>query len=550
VSGPGVVLLVALLLGVLIFVHELGHFIVAKLFGVKVLRFSLGFGPKALSFTRGETEYRVAWFPFGGYVKMLGEAPSDVVDAADEGQAFQARPLYQRYLISLAGPLMNLILPVGIYFAFFLVASVEQPPVMGNVLHDEPADGQLLPGDRIVAIDDQPIRYWDEFRHVVGQNPGKSLRFTIDRAGEQLTRYITPRPAQILDDFRLPATVGQIGVTLYYYRPQIGVTGRNEPAAQAGLRSFDRVTAINGREVKSAIELEERLKRIGGAALAVAYLRPASTLGFADVREYQPRATVVYPALREHAGTRRFETGMVSGEFFVYEVEPGSPAAAIGLQPGDRIVRFDGKAIGNRERIDRELKRRPKDRHGVAWIAVGDGLEREESFLPQERVEIDEYKQRRTEVVFGANPAMPFWFEPPVAVEGRFGYAASRAVRRTTTAVVGIVRLFGGMAHGEVSRDAVGGPIAIMYTTAVAARKGWDQYLGVMAGVSLSLGLINLLPVPLLDGGHMLLFTIEAVRRKPLSLRTREVAAYLGLILVVSLMIFALINDVGRYLLG
>ena len=89
-----------------------------------------------------------------------------------------------------------------------------------------------------------------------------------------------------------------------------------------------------------------------------------------------------------------------------------------------------------------------------------------------------------------------------------------------------------------------------MYTTAVAARKGWDQYLGVMAGVSLSLGLINLLPVPLLDGGHMLLFTIEAVRRKPLSLRTREVAAYVGLILVVSLMIFALINDVGRYLLG
>lgn len=549
-SGPGVVLLVALLLGVLIFVHELGHFIAAKLFGVKVLRFCLGFGPKAIGFTRGETEYRVAWFPLGGYVKMLGEAPADVVSPAEEQRAYLSKPLWQRYLIALAGPLMNLILPVGIYFAFYMVASVEQPPVMGNVLHDEPADGQLLPGDRIVAIDDRPIRYWEEFRRVVGDNPGKSLRFTIDRGGEQLTRYITPRPAQILDDFRLPATVGQIGVTLYYYRPQIGVLGPDAPAAQAGLRSFDRVTAINGREVKSAIELEERLKRIGGAALAVAYLRPAATLGFADVREYRPRAAVVYPALRETAGARRFETGMISGEFFVYEVEPGSPAAAIGLQPGDRLVRFDGQPVRNRERIDRELKRRPKERHSVAWVAARDGLEREESFLPQERVEIDEYKQRRTEVVFGANPAMPFWFEPPIAVEGRFGYAATHAVRKTTTAVVAIVRLFGGMAQGEVGREAVGGPIAIMYTTAVAARKGWDQYLGVMAGVSLSLGLINLLPVPLLDGGHMLLFTIEAVRRKPLSLRTREVAAYVGLILVVSLMIFALINDVGRYLLG
>jgi regulator of sigma E protease len=549
VSGPGVVLLVALLLGVLIFVHELGHFWVAKLCGVKVLRFSLGFGPRAVGFKRGETEYVVAWFPLGGYVKMLGEAPNDEIDRADEGRAFQHKPLWQRYLITLAGPLMNLILPAGIYFAFFLLVAVEQPPIMGNVLRDEPADGQLLPGDRILAIGDEPIRYWEEFRRVVGQSPGRSLRFTIDRGGETLTRYITPRPAQTVDDFHLPQTVGQIGVTLYYYRSQIGIPDPRSPAAQAGLRTFDRVTAIGGREVKSAIELEERLRNLGAAAVAVAYLRPQPTVGFADVREYAPHAAVVYPA-RSETGRRRHDTGILSGEFFVYEVEPGTPAAALGLKPGDRLVRFDGAPLHNRERIERELKRRPKEPHRVAWIAAADGREHEQSFVALERVEVDDYKQKRTEVVFGANPAMPFWFERPVPIEGRLAYAATHAVRRTTTAVVGLVRIFGGMAQGEVSRDAVGGPIAIMWTTAVAARKGWDSYLGVMAGVSLSLGLINLLPVPLLDGGHMLMFTIEAVRRRPLSLRTREIAAYVGLVLVVSLMIFALINDVGRYLLG
>jgi regulator of sigma E protease len=445
---------------------------------------------------------------------------------------------------------MNLILPACIYFLFFMMVAVERPPVMGNVLHDEPAEGQLLPGDRIIAIDGEPIRYWEEFRRVVGASAGRPLRFTIERGGETLTRYITPRPAQVLDDFRLPKTVGQIGVTLYYYRPQIGITDPAGPAAQAGLRTFDRVTSIGGREVKSAIELEERLRGLGGAAVAVAYLRPRATLGFADVREYRPRAAVVYPTRAEKAGKRRYDLGLASGELFVYEVEPGSPAAAIGIRPGDRIVRFDGAPLRNRERLEREITRKPKEPRRVAWIAAADGQEQERSFMPLERVEIDEYKQRQTEVIFGANPAMPYWFEPPVPIEGRLSYAATNAARRTSTAVVGLVRIFGGMAQGEVSRDAVGGPIAIMWTTAVAARKGWDSYLGVMAGVSLSLGLINLLPVPLLDGGHILLFTMEAVRRRPLRPRTREIAAYVGLALVVSLMILALINDVGRYLLG
>ncbi|HEY3359729.1 MAG TPA: RIP metalloprotease RseP [Polyangia bacterium] len=548
-SGPGVALLVALLLGVLIFVHELGHFLVAKLFGVKVLRFSLGFGPKAFGFTRGETEYRIAWFPLGGYVKMLGEGTGEEIGPGDEGRAFQHKPLWQRYLIALAGPVMNLILPACIYFLFFIMVAVERPPIMGNVLHDEPADGQLLPGDRIVAIDGEPIRYWDEFRRTVGDSAGKPLRFTIDRGGESLTRYITPRPAQVIDDFRLPKTVGQIGVTLYYYRPQVGIADPAGPAAQAGIRTFDRVTSIGGREIKSAIELEERLRAVGGAAVAVAYLRPRPTLGFADVRQYQPRAAVVYPARGEGPGKRRYDIGLASGEFYVYEVDPASPAAALGIEPGDRLTRFDGQPLRNREKIERDLTRRPKETHRIAWLDAA-GREHERSFLPLERVEIDEYKQRQTEVVFGANPAMPYYFEPPVPVEGRFTYAATNAARRTTTAVVGLVRIFGGMAQGEVSRDAVGGPIAIMWTTAVAARKGWDSYLGVMAGVSLSLGLINLLPVPLLDGGHMLLFTMEAIRRRPLSPRTRDIAAYVGLALVVSLMIFALINDVGRYLLG
>ena len=141
-------------IGVLIFVHEMGHFIFAKLFDVKVLKFSLGFGPKMLGFRKGETEYVVAWVPLGGFVRMLGEDPDDDVRPLDEGRAFHQKPLWQRYIVILAGPAFNLIFPVIIYFIFFAAQTHLPPSTVGTVFQGQPAaEAGLMPGDRIVAID-------------------------------------------------------------------------------------------------------------------------------------------------------------------------------------------------------------------------------------------------------------------------------------------------------------------------------------------------------------------------------------------------------------
>ena len=145
-----------LLVGVLIFVHELGHFVWAKVFGVKVLRFSLGFRPRLIGFTRGETEYVIAAIPLGGYVRLLGELPGDVVTKKDEGRAFSEQPLWRRIIIVLAGPVMNLAFPLLLYFVVFLGERDMSPPVIGTVLPGAPADGHLMPGDRVLAVLPQP----------------------------------------------------------------------------------------------------------------------------------------------------------------------------------------------------------------------------------------------------------------------------------------------------------------------------------------------------------------------------------------------------------
>src|SRR3954454_3808220 len=154
---------VVALLGVLILVHELGHFVFAKLFDVKVLRFSLGFGPRLFGFTRGETEYRLSLVPLGGYVRLLGEDPGEPIPPADRPRALAAKPLWQRYTVVVAGPVFNLLLPLLIYFVHYAGQRTLLPPTIGSVLPNLPAaQAGLVPGDRVDSVDGKKIRYWEE----------------------------------------------------------------------------------------------------------------------------------------------------------------------------------------------------------------------------------------------------------------------------------------------------------------------------------------------------------------------------------------------------
>lgn len=542
-----------LLIGVLIFVHELGHFLFAKLFDVKVLKFSLGFGPTAAGFRRGETEYCVAWVPLGGYVKMLGEDPEDEIHRADQGRAFHQKPLWQRYIIVFAGPAFNLIFPIFIYFVFFAMQTTLLPSVIGKAFQGQPAaEAGLLPGDTIVSISGHKIRYWEDLKRHISGHPGESLKFRVSRDGKTFERFITPRAHVRQNRLSFKETYGLIGVSPFFELAQIGISDPASPASRAGLRTGDLITSVNGRPVERWADLAKSLKRNRGRALDVSYLRPGATVSsFMDLHLLAPAVTVVDPRPRRAAGSIvGYDTGIHSADFYVQHVDKDSPAEKMGMRSGDRIVSFNGKPVTHWELIDIDLRSRRSqkgDEHAIAWIPYGGG-HRLGRFKLARVTFIDEYKQEQVRYVFGAHNRLLTKSADPIAIEGRFTYAVVQSVRKTAE-IVGVMTLaFVQLFRGAISSDTIGGPVMLAYTAHVAAQKGWDHFLWMMALISINLGIINLLPIPILDGGHIMFFTVEAIKRRPLSLRAREIASYIGLFLLLSLMVFAMKNDVVRYL--
>ena len=231
-------------LAALIFVHELGHFLVARKVGVVVEKFSLGFGPKIASFTRGGTEYILAWIPLGGYVKMKGEEAGE--DDAGEKGSFSAAPVLHRLAIAFAGPLFNILFAIAIYYGVYLTGIPALAPVVGTVKDESPAlVAGLQTGDRILAIGDKEILYWEQLQKVVHDSPGRSLDFKIERRSGSIEQVaITPTSEKISDLFGDKKSVGLIGIAplvrnIFYVK-------ENSPAEQAGIKEGDVLVSVDG----------------------------------------------------------------------------------------------------------------------------------------------------------------------------------------------------------------------------------------------------------------------------------------------------------------
>jgi regulator of sigma E protease len=543
---------VAVLLGVLILVHELGHFVFAKLFDVKVLRFSLGFGPKILGVTRGETEYRLSLVPLGGYVRLLGEDPAEPIPPADRARALAAKPLWQRYTVVVAGPVFNLLLPLLIYFVHYAGQRTLLPPTIGTVLPDLPAaQAGLLPGDKVEGVDGRRIRYWEELEEVIADSPGKTLRFAIKRGPDAEERDVTPIEIERASALRAKERVGWIGVSPRFHLPEIGVLDPASPAAQAGLKTFDFITAVNGVPVGTWTEFSRAIERAGASPLRLNYVRGGySAVAFAHIEIEEPGSAVVIPvAVFDSAGRRRYETGILSAELFVFSVEPGSPADRIGLRRGDQIQTIDGQPLAHWDLLRERLADADAAKvHKITWLSTG-GVSHEASFRQEVRSELDAYRQEEHRLVFGALNRLAWKTDPPVPITNRFGYAISHSFERTGQTIAAMIAGFGQIMRGRVPLTTLGGPIMIGYAAGVAAEQGFDQYLWLMALISINLGLLNFLPVPILDGGLLVFFTLELFKRRPPSQRAREIATYVGMVIVVILMLLALRNDVVRYLL-
>ena len=565
---------IVLFLGGLIFVHELGHFLVAKALGVKVLRFSIGFGPRAFGFRKGETEYWVSVFPLGGYVRMagdVGEEP-DQVAPEDRGRGYLDQSPWRRLAISVAGPAMNLVFPAFVYLAL-AVAENGTPvpgPFIGTVAPGSPAAvAGLRAGDRIlsVAVPGSPprsLRRFGDLREVVAPHAEEPLVFRVQRDGVELPP-LTIVPS--LDFERNPIETVRRGVLGVSATHAPALVAPVRPGAAGPLEPFDLVVSAGGRPVRHVGELERAVAAAACAPLDLEVIREGPVA--------LPGATLSLPAAQQLAavptcdagGRPAFHVADPSLSTFIAAVEPGSPADRAGLRRGDAIASVNGKPVLSFRDINAlsaEFLPPPTD-PGVATrvepgraeprVEVRLGLvDGREVMLAAAREKfVDELtREERQRWVLGFHPdrrrmtdaaalvleQVPLQRSAPEMV----AYAWDQLSTVVRLTVKGIAKLF----TGQISFKTVGGPLMLFSIASEAAEEGLSSFLFQMALISVNLAFMNLLPIPVLDGGNIAQALLEAVTRRPMSARARMVAQGVGLALLFTLMLFVFKNDIVR----
>lgn len=531
--------LFALLLGVLVTVHELGHFLVAKACGVKVLKFSFGFGPKLLGFVKGETEYQIALLPLGGYVKMAGDIPGEDLAPEEAHRGFLAQPPWKRMLIVLAGPVFNLAFPILIYFFVFWGAHEVTSTRVGNVLPESPAAAAgLRPGDRVLAVEGEKVRTYQEMAEAFIGRFERPIPLTIERDGKQQIVEVTPlkkvesSPIETIER-------GVMGVESSSRVPILGVPA-DSAAARAGLRTFDRVLAINGTVVPDQAVLYDVLaKQSGTLELTVQRGRPVEA---GAVVALLPEVLKV--SVEKQPGEGLAALGAESSEFYVSSVLPGSPAEKAGLKWGDRLVSLNGEPIRSFNMFQVQISGLGEKPFGLTWR----GAEGERTVqIARAPVQVkEEFGQVSTGPILGVQS----WdFSSPaerIQLNLEWHEALSQSARIVPTIIKQTVKAIAGLFDNSVPLSSIGGPIMMYQMAARSSELGWDYYLQLMAAISINLGVVNLLPIPILDGFHLVAAGWESVRRRPIPVRVREVANVVGLAMLVALMLVAFFNDITR----
>ena len=437
-------------IGLLILIHELGHFLVARWVGVGVERFSIGFGPVLLRWRGRETEYCLSAIPMGGYVKMLGEEnPLEGGGASagwDPAKAFAVKALWARFLIVLAGPAMNLVLAAVIFATMLVVLGRPVlPAVIGRVTAGAPAaEAGVRTGDRVTSFAGRPVANWEDLGRAVSTAAARPVELEIERGGARLVVSLVPRRTTVPDLFGEPKEMWDIGVGPLL-TPQVRTVTPGSPAERAGIRPGDTVRAVAGEPIYTPEELTQAIQKRPGGRFTLTVERAGRALELpvtADrIRERAPNGT---------------------------ETEVGRIGIGIDTQAAVTYVRSGPLA------------------------AVGQGL-------------------------------VQTW-------------------NMTQLTVTGLWKLL----TRQIDSSNIGGPLQIATEAGRQARQGAGALAFFTAIISINLGVLNLLPVPMLDGGHLFFFVIEAVLGRPLSLRKREVMQQLGFVLLMLLMVYALYNDLMR----
>ena len=427
------ILVALVVLGIIIVIHEFGHFAVAKLFGIKVETFSVGFGPRLFGFRRGETDYRISALPLGGYVKMSGENPGDAITG--DPREFLSKPKWQRFLVASAGPIMNIVLAF-VLLTGLLMHGTEVPEfynnqaVVGIVNPGSPADqAGIKVADQIVAIDGKQKPNWQNIGLILGTNPGRAISISVERHGQRIDTSITP----ILDD---RSGMGEPGMGPLI-RTVVKEVRAGGPAAAAGVKPNDEIVAVNG------VDLGSSGKQLTDAIQSV----PSKNFPITVMRDGKPVDLQVAPVL-----------------------EDGKKMIGVAIQPATVMVKFG------------------------------------------------------------------------------FTDAIAQSVQMNSENAVLILQVIGRLFRRQASLKQLNGPIGIVQASGEAASLGMAALITLTAAISLNLGLVNLLPIPILDGGVMLLLLIEFVMGRDLSLRIKERIVQVSMAFLLLMMVVVIYNDVLKLL--
>ncbi len=426
---------VLVLIGVMILVHELGHFWAARYFDVKVDAFSFGFGPRLIGFRRGETDYRVSAIPFGGYVKMAGEQPGD--DGAQDPRGFLRKPRWQRLIIAFAGPFMNVVLAVCLLTGLFMVdyqkVVEEGGAVIGHVEANSPAaKAGFQDGDKIIQLDGEKNPSWEDIRTREMISAGKMLDVSIERAGQIKNLRVMP----VLD------STDQVGLAGWEERSQIIVRGLTpgKPGEAAGLQNGDLLLSINGEAILSPYKLQETVRSTDGKPVQLEFKRGDQTQHIT--------VTPVYSAA---------------------------------------------------------------DKRYVIGIEMG----------------------RKVDVVSTKLAPLP---------------ALQESVRQNARSASLIYLSLKGIVERRLSAKALQGPIGMAKLSGDAARLGAATFIMLMAAVSVNLAIFNLLPIPILDGGVIVMLVIEMLMGRDLSAAVKEGVLKAGFVFLMAIVVFVLYNDISKIL--
>ncbi len=508
------ILLVVLFIGVLITFHEFGHLIVAKLTHIPVETFSIGFGPPLLKKKWGETEYRLAVFPLGGYIKMVGEEDP-------EAKGFNDRSFKVRAAVIAAGPVSNLLLGFLMILVMYLVFGVSYTAPVADPKPDSPAAvAGLLPGDLVVAAAGETIPSFEVLEGILQRNAGNSIDITVTRDGQRLSF-----------SFAVPAAYGGTQTI-----PVIGRVRPDGPADRIGLEAGDTIVSVAGNPIKTWSELAAAIRKQDGDEFQIQWRHGEELCSDSVVAAVRtdPQTGKGTREIGVEADLSWYLDPLIAP--VVGRVRKGGPAAHVGLHPGDTIIGVAGKSIHRWDEFVENVSGHGGERLAISWRRNGKTITDSVAVA----VETDQLTGEKIGQI-GITVSLP-------RKQLMLHTAAWEALRRSGYVVVQTFVIIYKVITRQIATKAIGGPIMVAKVAYEGANWGGEYFVALWALLSINLFVVNMLPVPVLDGGRILLFAFEGLRRRKLTEKEMTWAMNIGWIIIGAMVVLTVFNDVLRLL--